>query len=232
MSPWIGDGERIIKDVFALARANHPAIIFIDELDSICSVSEHEATRRLKTELLVQMGVADNHGIVVLGATNAPWELDGAIRRRFEKRVYIPLPEEEARRRVFELNIGKAPSDLTDENLNQLAKMTEGYSGSDICVVVREALMMPIRRVQMATHFKKVRGPSPTDPTIVVDDLYTPCSPQDPGAMEMTWTEVPADKLCTQPITLSDFVASLEHSHPTVDEGDVMRFVKFKEEFE
>eukprot|EP00731_Ephydatia_muelleri_P026332 Em0018g432a len=177
MSPWIGDGERIIRDVFKLARANNPAIIFIDELDSICgarSDCENETTHRHLTELLVQMG-ADNHGIVVLGATNAPWELNAAVRRRFEKRIYIPLPDEEAKRRVFELNIARVPCNLTAEELNQLAKCTEGYSGVDISIVVREAMMMPIRKVQIATHFKKVLGPKPSDPTEVVDDLYTPC---------------------------------------------------------
>ena len=175
---------------------------------------------------------ADNHGIVVLGATNAPWELNAAVRRRFEKRIYIPLPDEEARRRVFELNIARVPCNLTAEELNQLAKCTEGYSGADISIVVREAMMMPIRKVQIATHFKKVLGPKLSDPTEVVDDLYTPCSPQDPDAKEMSWMEVPGDKLCAQSVTLSDFVTSMEHNRPTVDEVGLTRFAKFKEEFE
>ena len=181
MSKWLGESERLVKYLFELARANKPAIIFIDEVDSLCgarSDGENDATRRIKTEFLVQMqGVGiDNDGILVLGATNIPWGLDAAIRRRFEKRIYIPLPEEMPRRRLFELNIGTTPCDLKANDLTQLAKSTEGYSGADISIVVREALMMPIRKVQIATHFKKVRGPTPSDPFEVVDDLYTPCS--------------------------------------------------------
>jgi vacuolar protein-sorting-associated protein 4 len=91
-----------VKQLFKLARENKPAIIFIDEIDSLCgsrSEGENETSRRIKTEFLVQMqGVGnDNDGILVLGASNVPWELDPAIRRRFEKRIYIPLPDPVAR---------------------------------------------------------------------------------------------------------------------------------------
>eukprot|EP00731_Ephydatia_muelleri_P038287 Em0707g1a len=173
VSKWLGESERLVKTLFELARANKPAVVFIDEVDSLCSArsdDENESTRRVKTEFLVQMqGVGiDNDGILVLGATNIPWGLDAAIRRRFEKRIYIPLPEEKARRRLFELNIETMPLDRKSEYLSDLANKTEGYSGADISIVVREALMMPIREVQIATHFKKVRGPNSSDPTQVL----------------------------------------------------------------
>ncbi|KFR08362.1 Vacuolar protein sorting-associated protein 4A, partial [Nipponia nippon] len=134
-------------------------------------------------------------GILVLGATNIPWVLDSAIRRRFEKRIYIPLPEEAARAQMFRLHLGNTPHCLTDANIQELARKTDGYSGADISIIVRDALMQPVRKVQSATHFKKVRGPSRTTPGAFVDDLLTPCSPGDPGATEMTWMEVPSDKL-------------------------------------
>jgi len=102
VSKWLGESERLVKQLFKLARENKPAIIFIDEIDSLCgsrSEGENETSRRIKTEFLVQMqGVGnDNDGILVLGASNVPWELDPAIRRRFEKRIYIPLPDPVAR---------------------------------------------------------------------------------------------------------------------------------------
>ena len=104
-------------------------------------------------------GVHNDHEteVLVLGATNIPWALDSAIKRRFEKRVYIPLPELDARRRMFELNIGSTPCTLTPRDIRTLAAQTEGYSGADVAVVVREALMQPVRRVMNATHFQQVQ---------------------------------------------------------------------------
>lgn len=68
--------------------------------------------------------------------------------------------------------------------------------------MVRDALMQPVRKVQTATHFKRVKGPSPTDPNVIVDDLLTPCSPGDSAALEMTWIDVPGDKLLEPPVTM------------------------------
>jgi vacuolar protein-sorting-associated protein 4 len=98
----------------------------------------------------------DNDNILVLGATNIPWVLDAAIRRRFEKRIYIPLPEEHGRIVIIKMNIGNTPNSLTEDDIKILAKKTDGFSGADISVLIRDALMQPVRKVQSATHFKKV----------------------------------------------------------------------------
>ena len=94
----------------------------------------------------------------MLGATNIPWQLDSAIRRRFERRIFIPLPDVQARTKMFELNVGETPNDLTHKDFKALGEMTEGYSGSDIAIAVRDALMEPIRKLRMATHFKPVES--------------------------------------------------------------------------
>ena len=88
VSKWMGESERLVKQLFKMARDKKPSIVFIDEVDSLCgsrSEGENDSTRRIKTEFLVQMqGVGtDMNGVLVLGATNVPWELDNAIRRRF-----------------------------------------------------------------------------------------------------------------------------------------------------
>lgn len=131
VSKWLGESEKLVKNLFELARQHKPSIIFIDEIDSLCSSrsdNESESARRIKTEFLVQMqGVGhDTEGILVLGATNIPWVLDAAIRRRFEKRIYIPLPEEHARLVMFKLHLGNTSTQLTEEDLKLLAKKTEG----------------------------------------------------------------------------------------------------------
>ncbi|XP_036273358.1 vacuolar protein sorting-associated protein 4B isoform X2 [Pipistrellus kuhlii] len=236
VSKWLGESEKLVKNLFQLARENKPSIIFIDEIDSLCgsrSENESEAARRIKTEFLVQMqGVGtDNEGILVLGATNIPWVLDSAIRRRFEKRIYIPLPEAHARAAMFKLHLGTTQNSLTETDFRELGKKTEGYSGADISVIVRDALMQPIRKVQSATHFKKVRGPSRTDPNSIVDDLLMPCSPGDPGAIEMTWVDVPGDKLLEPIVSMGDMLRSLSSTKPTVNEHDLLKLKKFSEDF-
>lgn len=75
---------------------------------------------------------------------------------RFEKRIYIPLPEVHARSYMFKLHLGSTPNDLTETDFVTLGKRTEGYSGADVSIIVRDALMQPVRKVQSATHFKKV----------------------------------------------------------------------------
>merc|ERR1712212_1146914 len=148
VSKWLGESEKLVKNLFEMAREKSPAIIFIDEVDSLCSSrsdNESESARRIKTEFLVQMqGVGnDNDGILVLGATNIPWVLDATIRRRFEKRIYIDLPEEHARTHMFKLNMGDTPHNISEEDFRDLGRRTDGYSGSDISIVVRDALMQP-----------------------------------------------------------------------------------------
>ncbi|KAJ8616649.1 hypothetical protein MRB53_036021 [Persea americana] len=153
VSKWRGDSEKLVKVLFELARHHAPSTIFLDEIDSIISQrgearSEHEASRRLKTELLIQMdGLTRTDDLVfVLAATNLPWELDAAMLRRLEKRILVPLPEPEARRAMFKELL---PLDPGEDELphDLLVEKTEGYSGSDIRLVCKEAAMQPLRRL-------------------------------------------------------------------------------------
>lgn len=154
VSKWRGDSEKLIKVLFELARHHAPSTIFLDEIDAIISQrggegrSEHEASRRLKTELLIQMdGLTRTDELVfVLAATNLPWELDAAMLRRLEKRILVPLPEPEARRGMFEELLPPQPG---EEKLayDLLVERTGGFSGSDIRLLCKEAAMQPLRRV-------------------------------------------------------------------------------------
>ena len=229
VSKWMGESEKLVKNLFNMARENKPSIIFIDEVDALTGQrgeGESEASRRIKTELLVQMnGVGnDPQGVLVLGATNIPWQLDSAIRRRFEKRIYIPLPDLAARTRMFEINIGETPCTLTKDDFRSLAQMTEGYSGSDIAVVVKDALMEPVRKIQMATHFKNIS----TDPNV---RKLTPCSPGDPEAIEMSWVDIEADELKEPDLTIKDFLKSIKTSRPTVNAEDIAKQEQFTRDF-
>ncbi|KAJ3096814.1 Vacuolar protein sorting-associated protein 4 [Phlyctochytrium planicorne] len=235
VSKWMGESERLVKQLFNLAREQRPAIIFIDEVDSLCGTrgeGESEASRRIKTELLVQMqGVGhDMTGILVLGATNTPWQLDPAIRRRFEKRIYIPLPEVSARARMFELHVGSTPCKLQPKDYKVLAEATDGFSGSDVAVVVRDALMEPVRKVQQATHFRYVDAPSREDPSVIKRHL-TPCSPGAENAIEMSWIDVGQDELLEPDLIVNDFLRAVKHGKKSVNDEDVQKYTKWTEEF-
>merc|ERR1712002_1123988 len=95
----------------------------------------------------------------------------------------------------------------------------------------REALMLPVRLVQTATHLKRVRGPSPTNKDLIVNDLLSPCSPGDPAAIEMSWVNVPGDKLCEPLIGMEDMKVALSHQKPTVNEKDLSKLQKFTDDF-
>eukprot|EP01118_Nematostelium_gracile_P000330 TRINITY_DN1033_c0_g1_i1.p1 TRINITY_DN1033_c0_g1~~TRINITY_DN1033_c0_g1_i1.p1 ORF type:complete len:433 (-),score=120.43 TRINITY_DN1033_c0_g1_i1:79-1377(-) len=236
VSKWLGESEKLVRSLFEMARESKPSIIFIDEIDSLCSArsdSESESARRIKTEFLVKMnGVGnDTDGILVLAATNIPWALDAAIRRRFEKRIYIPLPEAQARANMFKIHLGNTPHKLTPQHFKQLGDMTEGYSGSDISIIVRDAMMQPVRQVQTATHFKRVSGPDRNDPSLIVHDYLSPCSPGDPEAVEMNWTQVDGSKLKEPEINFTDFQKSLKSTRPSVSQEDIVNHIKFTQEF-
>jgi vacuolar protein-sorting-associated protein 4 len=242
MSRWLGDSEKLVRNLFEMAREarredGKPAIIFIDEIDSMCgsrSDGESDATRRIKTEFLVQMqGVGnDDEGVLVLAATNIPWGLDSAIRRRFERRIYIPLPEAAARVAMFRIHLGETPHELTDEDLWELGEATEMYSGSDINVVVRNAMMESVRALQVATHFKRVPGPDPDDPTKMRNDRLVPCSPGDPEAFPLTITEITEPKLVMSlPVTKLHFLKALRTARPSVSDSDILQHIKFTQEF-
>ncbi|XP_059218130.1 spastin isoform X3 [Stomoxys calcitrans] len=155
-SKYVGDGEKLVRALFAVAREMQPSIIFIDEVDSLLSErssNEHEASRRLKTEFLVEFdglpGNPDGDRIVVLAATNRPQELDEAALRRFTKRVYVSLPDIETRELLLRRLLQKQGSPLDTDALKRLAKLTEGYSGSDLTALAKDAALEPIRELNV-----------------------------------------------------------------------------------
>ncbi|ELK35398.1 Katanin p60 ATPase-containing subunit A1 [Myotis davidii] len=209
-SKYRGESEKLVRLLFEMARFYSPATIFIDEIDSICSrrgtSEEHEASRRVKAELLVQMdgvgGASENDDpskmVMVLAATNFPWDIDEALRRRLEKRIYIPLPSAKGREELLRISLREL--ELADDvDLARIAENMEGYSGADITNVCRDASLMAMRR--------RIEGLTPEE----IRNLSR-------EEMHM-------------PTTMEDFEMALKKVSKSVSAADIERYEKWILEF-
>lgn len=184
VSKWRGDSEKLVRMLFDLAAHYAPSTIFIDELDSLMSSrasdgSEHEGSRRMKTELLVQMdGLQHRQNgevVFVLAASNVPWDLDAAMLRRLEKRVLVGLPSFSARRQLLQRLLRDHVDTPFDFDL--VAEKTDGLSGADIDILCREAMMRPIRALIHKLEHEKVLSTAPLSrPKVRTDDAIASVS--------------------------------------------------------
>ena len=235
MSKWQGDSERAVREVFRKARAQAPCVIFIDEVDSIGrqrTEGEKASLRRVKTELLTQMdGIGSNNragGVVVLGASNTPWELDAALRRRFQKRIYTPLPDVTAREQILRLSMEGTHVSLTGRDYKSAAQQTEGFSSSDISTLAREALMGPVRRCLRSTYFREVERLDGRKGVAV-----EPCGRWDFGATKIDIWSGSFDPMLLQApaVTSADMQAALLSVKSTVGPQDLEKCARFTSQF-
>lgn len=213
-SKYLGESEKLVRALFALAKQLAPSIIFVDEIDSLLSQragsGEHEATRRIKTEFLIQWSDlqraaagratddksaerGDPNRVLVLAATNLPWAIDEAARRRFVRRQYIPLPEAATRSSQFQTLLGHQKHCLSSGDIDRLVELTDGFSGSDITALAKDAAMGPLRSLGEAL-------------------------------LRMTMDQI-------RPIQLSDFEASLNTIRPSVSKSGLKEYEDWAREF-
>eukprot|EP00731_Ephydatia_muelleri_P017833 Em0010g931a len=192
ISSWVGESEKLIRDLFQNARQKAGrSVIFIDEIDSICRhrcSKEEEHTRRIKTELLRQMeGVdhtTDTRELFLLCATNCPWDLDTAFLRRFQRRIFVALPDSDARKQILHFHIDQTGVALSVEEMDKLVACTEGYSGSDMTNCIADALLEPVRELEYATHWRPVE-----------QDQYCPCESTHTEALCWTLSDIPPQQV-------------------------------------
>lgn len=249
MSKWQGESEKTVTMLFKQARADAPSVIFIDEVDSMAgerSDGEQESTRRVKTQLLMEMqgvGTPEDGGMVmVLAATNTPWSLDSAFRRRFQRRIYVPLPDMVARTEMFKKGMGSdMPHTINGDGFKQLGKMTNGYSGSDITNVIRSAMMEPIRKCRAAKQFISDDGikfrPVETYPNCSKCPMDLSKAPSrgkvcgSCGAHCKILEDLDSETLDIPPVTMDDMLVSMKSMSKTVSEPELNRFDTWTEEF-
>ena len=151
LSKWVGEAEQNIKKLFDAARGEKRSVIFIDEIEALVPARRDEGSsvmQRVVPQILQGMEGFDNkkevRAVLFMGATNVPWQLDPAVLRpgRFDEKVYIPLPDLAARRKMMDIYLGKRP--VADEvDLDGLARRLDGYSGADIKYICDRAAVVP-----------------------------------------------------------------------------------------
>lgn len=163
MSRFLGEGEKLMRGLFQIAAERAPTVIFFDEIDSLLSTrsaNEHEASRRMKTEFLVQLdGVgSSDESILVLAATNRPFDLDSAALRRLPKRILIGLPDEEVIESMLRNYMKSMNCDFEDDDkkIDKVASMLIGLSAGDIKSVIQAAAMAPINDLE-GDEFMKIK---------------------------------------------------------------------------
>jgi transitional endoplasmic reticulum ATPase len=149
LTKWLGDSERMVREVFKKARLASPCIVYFDEIDSIAArrgISDSDVTERVISQLLTEMdGIEELRGVIVLAATNRPDLLDAALLRpgRFEVRLDLPKPDESGRRAIFAVHTRSKPLG-PNVDIARLAAETEGFVGADIEATCRRAAMAAI----------------------------------------------------------------------------------------
>ncbi|MEM2364918.1 MAG: CDC48 family AAA ATPase, partial [Candidatus Bathyarchaeia archaeon] len=152
LSKWVGESERAVREIFRKAKQAAPCIIFMDEIDSIAPVrgggyGDSHVTERVISQLLTELdGLEELRDVVVIAATNRPDIIDPALLRpgRFDKLLYVPLPDRDARREIFKIHLGKKPV-AEDVDIEKLVNATEGYTGADIAAICNNAMMIAIK---------------------------------------------------------------------------------------
>ncbi|MFB5629653.1 MAG: AAA family ATPase [Nitrosarchaeum sp.] len=175
MSKWLGEAEKNVSKLFAMARKytekeGKPVILFVDEVDSLLGSrnSEVGGEVRTKNQFLTEMDGVNGKGkdlmLYVIGATNKPWSLDWPFLRRFQKRIYVSLPTQEAREKLFSQYTAPLRKDLR-VNISELAKLFDGYSASDVKDVCQAAQIKAVHEIFNAPDYHEpVEGEAPIQP--------------------------------------------------------------------
>lgn len=232
MSKWVGESGRHVKELFAEARKNRPAIIFIDEIDSLASSrdssrSSSETSDQVKNQFLTELESvgSDMTDLLFIGATNRPWMLDTAMLRRMPERIYVPLPDGDARQSMIMKQLDKVDHDLSADALSSIVRMTEGYSGADMKQLAFQAIMKPVRDMQLTGRFRMANGAW----TLIPDT--SPCIlPEDTESIG--FDDIPSgDAITSPPVTLAHFEAAMKTTQNTVKTHDLEKYEKWTAEY-
>ncbi len=226
ISKYVGDSEKAIKCLFELVKAEKPCILFLDEVEALCGKRE-ESNRDTKTvqQFLTQLDGITNtgsmDGVFVLACTNLPWSLDQAMRRRFEHRIYVSLPQLKDRQAMLRYYVEKNAHCLTTQQYAEIASQTEYFSADDIKQLCKRASMLPVKLIEKATHFE-----------VGAQGELLPADSANPLAFPMTYAQVKEKaKIVEPPVSYAHLVEALKQTKSSVDVNNLVEYERWTVKF-
>lgn len=231
---YVGESEKHVKAMFDVVKRHKPCILFLDELDDL--MSDRSADRasgsgnsaKLVNQVLQEMdGLAkDLAGVLVVGATNLPWDIDSGVLSRFERKIYIPLPDQWDRYALLRHELAKNSDDVgappTNAELLELASQLELYSGRELVALVAHAQQDTLLRIARATHCRDVTRESDGQQVLIA------CAPNAVGARALRYGDKSA--LVAQQVTIEQLSKATESVKPTVDSERLKEFEEWTRE--
>ncbi|CBY30801.1 unnamed protein product [Oikopleura dioica] len=231
LSPYLGESEKRVREIFSDARANstknRPAIIFIDEVDSVTrtrTAHEDESTRRLKSELLLQLEGDFSEKSVepfIIACSNCPWDLDPAFVRRFSRRILVDLPSSDDCAQILKKKMDKAGVQFSEKHWNSISDKFYLYSGSDIDNVATATLMRRIDEVILCENWD-----------IHSDGRVTPSSPYSrmvgTQSFNSKWANIPNGSIIPRNVKIDDLQYALTVIKPSISETAYQKFTQYE----
>ncbi|XP_077287319.1 uncharacterized protein LOC143912049 [Arctopsyche grandis] len=217
-SSWFGQSEKLVRRLFAVL-GNRKCLLLMDEVDALCKKSQSSDPshcRRLATELLMQIQTYEGSPMFLICTTNCPWEIDPAFMRRFQQRIYVPLPDSEAREKIILSSITNESDITADSSWSKFVNVTEGLTGSDLKNLTRSALMIPLREMQTASYWITIES-----------GRMMPCDKSTRNAIRCNLQEIPEWKVWCRSLEMNDLWKALKKTDRSVTEENLIPYKEF-----
>lgn len=229
----VGNENLTVRTLFEMVLNHAPSVLFLDELDALSGTGVSSESSgflyRVKADFLSLLeGILFKQKVTVIGATKSPWAVDPALARVFRKWVYVPLPTDETRELMLLNGLKEVRHQLLEADMFYLVQKTVGYTCEDLTLLQREAKMEVRQKLKSATHFVKVEGYRRPSSASKTGDFLTPCSPVTPGAIRLTWKDIPKEALLEPELSLQDFEVVLQKYHASVTSSELDKLEAFR----